>query len=145
MFGVQRTRSALLALILVILTFTGGLWYGNYLESENFYSIVASRILIQDNTTDNKSTLGSTIIMRNVTSMTDRGARLIIMERQENKSQLNSAVTQVNTQDTNRTLDDFSIFFTMKTTPSYYEPRIHVLHKTWFQKVNQRMVHMYAC
>ena len=35
---------------------------------------------------------------------------------------------------------DVNIFITMKTTPSYYEQRIRVSQKTWFQKVNACMV-----
>ena len=62
------------------------------------------------------------------------------MERQENKS----GAAHINAQGSSRAVDGVNIFFTMKTTPSYYDPRIRVLHKTWFQKVDQRMVCMFA-
>ena len=132
MFTVHETRSILLLLILAILMVTSRLWYGNYLESESFYNIVG-------NTLQNKSTIGSAIISRSITPEIDRGVQLFI-ERQEDKSHLNFSVTDVGAQGIDGMAGDLNIFFTMKTTPSFYDQRIRILHKTWFQKVNQSMV-----
>ena len=108
-----------------------GLWYGNYLESKDLYNIVG-------NILETKSMIGLAINNHRITSEIDRGVQLFI-ERDEDNSHLNSRVTNISAQVIDMA-DDFNVFFTMKTTPSYYDLRIRILHKTWFQKVNQSMV-----
>ena len=131
MFSVHGTRSILLVFILTMLMVTTGLWYGNYLESKDLYNIVG-------NISENKSMIGLAIDNHRITSEINRGVQLFI-ERDEDNSHLNSRVTNISAQVIDMA-DDFNIFFTMKTTPSYYDRRIRILHKTWFQKVNQSMV-----